>query len=110
MQRYFNVGDIWTNSKLLIILEVLIRLDAIPRIKDRIEFVPSLSRVNVLSAKIFDIVDCIKKKLLRSPNGKKVDILWHEGNRAWNAIQVPDSATIEKCFKLGRTIAQGLTH
>jgi flavodoxin I len=25
------------------------------------------------------------------------------------AIQVPDAATIEKCFKLGRTIAQGLT-
>ena len=25
------------------------------------------------------------------------------------AIQVPDAATIEKCFKLGRTVAQGLT-
>jgi flavodoxin I len=25
------------------------------------------------------------------------------------AIQVPDAATIEKCFRLGRTIAQGLT-
>jgi flavodoxin short chain len=24
------------------------------------------------------------------------------------AIQVPDAATIEKCFKLGRTVAQGL--
>jgi hypothetical protein len=25
------------------------------------------------------------------------------------AIQVPDAATIEKCFRLGRTVAQGLT-
>jgi flavorubredoxin len=25
------------------------------------------------------------------------------------AIQVPDASTIEKCFKLGRTVAQGLT-
>lgn len=25
------------------------------------------------------------------------------------AIQVPDAATIEKCFHLGRTVAQGLT-